>query len=271
MLIDAGQYQVTFSAFLQSYNQSPADEASIVIEYRNAANTSVIASYTSGNTTYTSGWQQFTQTGTIPVDTRYVRVRLIGTSRNGSAVDAYFDNISLTAVSLLPVELTNFRVAATGNNVVVNWQTSNEVNNKGFHVQRSVDGSIWTSIAFVPAAGNNTTVKNYNFMDKAAIVGGNYYRLMQEDVDGKTKVSEARYVKIGGASGVSIFPNPVKDVINIRSLPPTATLAIVNAAGSVLSRYTRQNTLSVSSLAPGVYYLKVEDEGSVEMLKFMKL
>jgi hypothetical protein len=269
--IIANAFQISFSAYLHSFDQSPADQASVIVEYRKADSVSVISSFTSGATTYTSGWTLFSKTEIVPTTTRMIRIRLIGTSRNGNAIDSYFDNLVLSPLSLLPIKLVSFTAAANNNNVLLNWESTNEVNNKGFQVQTATDGKNWNTIGFVAASTATSTNKYYTFTDLSPARGGNYYRLVQVDVDGKTQVSETQYVKFGGSSSISIFPNPVKNILNVRTVPANASMTIVNSAGSVVARYSSQSKLDLSSLAPGAYYLKVEDQENVQMLKFMKL
>lgn len=268
-LIDAGQYQVSFSGYMQSFDQPLPDQTNITVEYWNSAKSARLATYTSGTVASISVWTNYSFTNTLPANTRFVRIRLIGTYHNGDAIDSYFDNLNLTGLTILPVSMMYFNTSVANNKVLLDWQTNNERNNKGFTVERSADGLAWKAIGFVAAKG--TAANNYSYTDEAPFTGNNYYRLVQEDVDGKKMNSEAKFVKIGSLQKPSVFPNPVKDVINIRSLSSTATVAIVNAAGTTLGRYTRQNTISVDHLSAGVYYLKVEDGGNVEMLKFMKL
>src|SRR5580704_2496741 len=40
-VIDAGWNSFTFSGYMQVYNQSPADESQMIVEYRDASNTTV--------------------------------------------------------------------------------------------------------------------------------------------------------------------------------------------------------------------------------------
>ena len=269
MLIDAGQYQISFSGYMQSFDQTPPEQTNITVEYWNSAKTSRLATYSSGTVSNISVWRNYSFTNTLPPSTRYVRIRLIGTYHSGDAIDSYFDNLSLTGLSLLPVNMMYFNTSVANNKVLLDWQTNNERNNKGFTVERSADGLAWKSIGFVAAKG--TAVNNYSYTDETPFTGNNYYRLVQEDVDGKKKNSEAKFIKIGSSQKPSFFPNPVKDIINIRSLSSTAIVSIVNAAGITHGRYTKQNIINVEHLSAGVYYLKVEDGGNVEMLKFMKL
>ncbi|MFM7022507.1 MAG: hypothetical protein ACKOXB_05975 [Flavobacteriales bacterium] len=71
--------------------------------------------------------------------------------------------------------------AAKQENKVVKteWQTASEINADYFVVERSIDGLLYDFLGDVPASGNSSTLKNYEFMDSLAYPGVNYYRLKQ--------------------------------------------------------------------------------------------
>lgn len=146
-LIDGGHFQTVFSGYMSSYDQSPADETEMIVEFRNASD-AVIGSYSTGAVTYTSGWTHYTRTYIAPSGARTIRIRLIGTSWNGTSVDSYFDNLSLTTSNLLPVNFVLFSAAPSNHVCVLKWETSDEVNNRGYNIERSVDGKVWNTIGF---------------------------------------------------------------------------------------------------------------------------
>jgi bifunctional ADP-heptose synthase (sugar kinase/adenylyltransferase) len=87
----------------------------------------------------------------------------------------------------LPVSWISFTANANGMDAVLNWATATETNNKGFEVERSLDGSIFKTIGFVEGRINSGSVKNYRFTDNRALemfAGASvYYRLKQVDLD----------------------------------------------------------------------------------------
>ena len=56
--IAAGTQQFEFEGFVRSFNQSPTDTSRIIIEYRNAANDTVLESFDSGEIANHSAWQR---------------------------------------------------------------------------------------------------------------------------------------------------------------------------------------------------------------------
>ncbi len=57
--------------------------------------------------------------------------------------------------SLLPVSLISFDAYKAGNVVILKWATASELNNEGYSIERSADGSIWEEIAFVSSLSAN--------------------------------------------------------------------------------------------------------------------
>lgn len=73
-------------------------------------------------------------------------------------------------------------------------------------------------------------------------------------------------------TGVSIYPNPATGVINI-DLNEKSNVIITNTIGSVIMTKEMQdgkNSIDLSNLSNGVYFIKVTKEGKQETFKFIK-
>lgn len=133
-----------------------------------------------------------------------------------SATNAYTlcsDSHTFTVSSaVVPVELLSFTGKITERGNLLNWETASEINNKGFHVQRSIDdGFTWETLGFKEGKGTTLETQTYNFLDDKPINGKNYYRLKQEDFDGSVDYSETILLEnevTTTAFKVSIYPNP---------------------------------------------------------------
>ncbi|MFD2918502.1 T9SS type A sorting domain-containing protein [Terrimonas rubra] len=268
--IDANALTVNFSGYMQSYNQSPVDETRMIVEFRSAGGT-VLDSYDTGVRSVVSVWTQYANTRTAPVGTRTIRIRLIGIARNGNALDAYFDNLSLTVSTTLPVTLQNFTATAQQESVKLAWTTSSETNNKGFSIERSNNGQNWNNIGFVAAQTGIAGDKTYSFTDNAPVAGNNYYRLKQEDLDGVYTYSGIQTVQFSGKARSFIFPNPVQETLNFSTGMISPKVKVMNTEGKVILIHTgTQRQVNVSQLVTGIYYLVLEDGTRKEVLKFMK-
>ena len=117
------------------------------------------------------------------------------TAQFGTLIPPY--TISLALDAELPVELTSFNVALDNNLVQLNWETSTEVNNYGFEIQKSVVKEDWSKIGFVEGHGNSNSPKYYTYTDKSVESSGEYsYRLKQVDIDGTFEYSDIVEVNI---------------------------------------------------------------------------
>lgn len=195
-------------------------------------------------------------------------------SLNGTVVNykvrpnIQFDYTSAT----LPVTLTSFTGERLGAINKLMWTTATELNNAGFEIQRSADGISFTKLDFVPATENNNPgqVQHYSFDDARPENGTNYYRLKQLDKNNKYEFSKTITIKGGTANEVkiiSIYPSPVKDLLNVKLAAPApqqATVLVTDVMGKiVLLQHTKllggDNKLEipVSSLAQGNYYVRI--------------
>ena len=85
----------------------------------------------------------------------------------------------------LPVTLSSFAAIPTDSGVALKWRTESEVGNIGFNIYRSEnkDGTfVKINDKLIPGAGNSAMPNSYQFVDKTAIKGREYYYYL-EDVD----------------------------------------------------------------------------------------
>ncbi|MBK8330123.1 MAG: hypothetical protein IPL09_11810 [Bacteroidetes bacterium] len=100
------------------------------------------------------------------------------------------------------------------------WTTNSESNNAYFNLQHSTDGVNFETIAKVNSKainGNSSTDLQYHAVNNHPVLGHNYYRLQQIDIDNKSSVHAKMVDLIWGANGstVNIYPNPTRDMLNI--------------------------------------------------------
>ncbi len=190
------------------------------------------------------------------------------------------DAITVTAASTLPITLGTFTVRLLNDcsGVQLNWTTSSEQNSKDFTIQRSPDGSSWSNIGIVAAAGNSNQTKQYGYTD-ASVSGGIYlYRLQLNDIDGRQKMSKVVSVRLDCAtSKFFIYPNPVQTTLTIQA--PVGggkkILAVYTATGQPVMQTTIQpgavKTIPTHDWKQGVYMVIItENNKQVLMQKLMK-
>lgn len=171
----------------------------------------------------------------------------------------------------LPVKLVSFTAALQNKNILLQWQTDNEMGFDRFIIQRSFDGNAFSSIGSVQSAGNSTTSKNYSYTDNT-VTGLNadkiYYRLQIADRDGKLTYSKVEVVKPGSDWFVNMAPNPARDHIIVSSQGNLKTIHIINTRGQTLKTISLSGTayryrVDIRELPAGHYYIKLVGEKQV--------
>ncbi len=187
----------------------------------------------------------------------------------------YIDYIRFTP-QVVPVELTSFTGAFVGNNVELKWSTATELNNRGFEVQRSANGSAFATIAFVEGKGTTTEIQQYSFTDRNIESRVNYgYRLKQIDYNGAFEYSSV--VNIGFTLPLEFvleqnYPNPFNPSTSIAYAVPVksnVTLEVYSLIGQKITtlvqgdveagKHTAQ--FNASSMSSGLYLFKLTAVG----------
>lgn len=206
---------------------------------------------------------------------------------SGTTVAANFIGPPFNCLTL-PSSLLSFAGQREGTVNKLRWTTSTEQNNKGFAVQRSLDGTIYTDLGFVnsrAAGGNSSDALDYSYIDNNPAGIKQYYRLRQEDLDGRSKYSNVVLIKGNRPELLTVaglFPNPASTEVNVlidAPLKDKLTLLVINTAGkTVLQRTVNveagSNTIpvNISMLANGSYLVKLVCSSNCEtaVSKFVK-
>ncbi|MES2649415.1 MAG: M43 family zinc metalloprotease [Bacteroidota bacterium] len=181
----------------------------------------------------------------------------------------------------LPLQLLTFNAATLNNGASLTWSSGNEFSNKGFYVQRSIDGVNFTSIDFVPGKNQGSTAGNfkYSYFDKTIEQGITYfYRLQQVDLNGKSTWSSVRSIKWNSKGGsLVVYPNPAKNIAHVvTGKTMVASVHLTTAKGEIVWRLPKQTIsstgfdVSLQHLPAGVYMLWIQEEKSRQNIKIIK-
>ncbi len=197
-----------------------------------------------------------------------------GNSPNTMALEVY-GNFVLT----LPVKFISFDGVLQNNEAVLNWSTASEINNKGFDVERSSDGQNFASIGFVQGNGTTSIKSNYTFSDPKLVSGNNYYRLKQEDYDGKIAYSSVINLQFSKLDW-SVLGNPSNNEWMQLQLDKqhNVSIQIVSLSGKVVQTINKgtlgQGTYSIpldlSNTASGMYIVKLIVDGQSSSKTILK-
>lgn len=172
--------------------------------------------------------------------------------------------IAHTELTPLPVTLTKFTVVKQGTTALLQWQTAQEQNSKDFTIQRSNDGVKFTGIGSVAAAGNSNATLNYAFVDPSPVVGKNYYRLLQSDLDGKSSYSPVKVLQFANTGNLVWYSTGSRTVeVNLQN-GTNENYLITDISGKLIRQGQLSNgRTTLSKLTAGVYVVKVYDKAGV--------
>lgn len=184
------------------------------------------------------------------------------------------NQVTLTLNTALPVELIEFngRITAAGVHLLT-WRTASEKDNRGFFIERAQDVMNWQEIGFVPGSGTSSGPQVYSFQDLEFHSGINYYRLRQQDFDGKITYSNIVFINNNNSEGdLRLSPNPTTSTLQIEGPDlADATLSILDATGHIVLQLPYQQAqLDLSNLKPGFYYLIVKNQGNTFSGRFVR-
>lgn len=229
-------------------------------------------------------YQQYTQDisflqGNPNVQFRFVFRTDQAVTEPGVAIDDFSITGPPNGPSGLPVEGSPLTGTWKEDGVHLLWDTYSEVNNMGFEIQRSYDGTGFEAIGFREGAGDAQDVQAYNWLDPQPGGAKVYYRYRQVDFNGAfaySNVVELNRPEGLGALSMQVFPNPFDAVVNLRLNQPVtaATVRLVDMRGSVVYHGNLEGMHAQirpqSALASGVYFLELRVGTAVDRKKLLK-
>lgn len=176
--------------------------------------------------------------------------------------------------AMLPVELLHFSATAQGKEVQLQWATASELNNAGFHVERSSDGVRFEAIAEVEGMGTTPMLTQYETLDRAPLPGLSYYRLRQTDLDGTVIWSKAVAVMMS-IIRTAAYPNPVRSMLTVQGPwdNEDRSVDLFDAQGRSVRQATLRagaNEIDMAGLPAGLYRLRISWAQGAETLSVMK-
>ena len=167
----------------------------------------------------------------------------------------------------LPVLGLEFNAKRINNSKVqLDWKTVQEIDNKGFYVERKKENEInFTQLHFVKSAapnGNSSLPLNYSHVDANDFRGKTYYRLKQEDLDGKFMYSIVRLVNGNNGKAISMkaWPIPSTGPVNISAEGiENDVLLVFDNNGRLMKQLTitAKTLVQLTGLLPGTYIVKL--------------
>jgi hypothetical protein len=190
---------------------------------------------------------------------------------------SHFTMAMTSTNNALPVKFIYVKAEPTGkHHIKVSWATAVEINNAGFEVMRSTDGTNFTDIGWVDGHNNSTVNQTYSFDDKVSQSNiPYYYKLRQVDYDQHfdfSDVVEATVSDIVEPQFV-VYPNPTANDLMLGVTNPGGEVEV--KMFDINGKQVYQNIFTIEStggpqtvtiqasylLPPGTYILTASTSG----------
>jgi hypothetical protein len=190
-----------------------------------------------------------------------------------------FKLVFRSQASVLPVSFLGISATQKQQGVEVSWRLAFEQHIQSYSVQRSDNGRDFYLLSTVKSKGNSNVPVEYSYTDQKAVNGVAYYRIKSTDMSGEEKSSAVVKINSSKESLISLYPNPVKDVLKITTSNinlDKSSVVVRNAQGkavlsSPLAGSAGNYSITVSNLPSGLYFLEVRSgDGNRIVEKFMK-
>jgi photosystem II stability/assembly factor-like uncharacterized protein len=235
-------------------------------------NVVITGCYSCGSTWRTrNGGATWTQ---INISSSNYQIAIVDSMNQFAAQGAGF--YKLESGYFVPVELSAFTGQVIQKDVLLNWTTATELNNRGFEIEQSFDNQNFNRVGFVPGFGTTSESKSYSFRISDAPAGIQYYRLKQIDFDGTSTIYNS--VEIDGPvvrefalyqnhpnpfnpSTTISFSLPVESNVNIKLFNMLGQ-QVASVLNSELSAGNHKVDFNASALSTGAYIYTLEARGT---------
>lgn len=276
----------TTGSFTVVLDVMPASDVNITI-----AESSDEGSVSPTNITFNAGNWNIAQTITVTpaddADDDGNQVYAVTVSVDGTS-DATFLSVAAQTVNVtnvddettvLPLDFLSFVGQYNNGEVLLTWQTTNEVNVSHFEVERGANAEDFNKFGVLEAANIETTVNEYQYTDRTPLEQVTYYRIRQVDFDGEFDYSDIIRVEAPHYQlDFNYYPNPVTDVLQVQASEELNN-AIIRVL-SVTGRIVYQNTLvspdngrfeiDLNHVQIGVYQVLIETELGNKQFRILK-
>jgi hypothetical protein len=179
-----------------------------------------------------------------------------------------FDDLHIIdAIVALPIEIRTFKAKTSGADIRLYWQTALETQGKSFDIEHSNTGQDFQKIGHIEIADKEKA--QYEFYHPTPSVGTNYYRLKQENRDGRIEYSRILSIPFG-EKPISISPNPAYDYLSVQTASDMPqTFQIFDLAGKIVQKdWVSEEPINISHLQSGIYFIKIADEKVFRWVKY---
>jgi len=180
----------------------------------------------------------------------------------------------------LPVKFGSIKAYEKQNGIQLDWKVYSENKVKSYEIERSADARSYTAVGSLPALYNNTADGDYSFFDANPLPGISYYRIKNNDLDGKSAYSIViRVNRNKSIMGLSLYPNPVLNrIVSLQGSDLRRGNYKISIFGSngqeIYKQQVKHNGGTISqtielpsTISKGIYMFTVKDENGNTIYK----
>ncbi len=137
----------------------------------------------------------------------------------------------------------------------IDWTVASSINVANYQLERSYDAEYFELLGEQPAQQNNQT-QQYQFIDPDPRPGLTYYRLSEQNMDGRREIIALDVLDRNSAT--HIYPSIVADFLTVH-MHHASTATLYNVVGSQTMHFdfiAGRNQVSLAHLPTGIYMLQ---------------
>ncbi len=140
-------------------------------------------------------------------------------------------------------------------NAIVEWTVAEQYNNDKFIIEHSTNSLNFLSIGEIDVKNDQNLYKTYRYTHPKPVIGNNYYRVKQVDIDGSYSYSDIAHVNYDKGNKLSCYPNPSDGDTQIFSSSKDV-LKLFDTKGKLVEKIILTkgvNSIDLNNLPPGIY------------------
>lgn len=166
-------------------------------------------------------------------------------------------------LSILSLPFSDVSAKKIGRTTLIEWTAQKEDASQYYVIERSSDGIRFSAIGTVRQSFVSINPSSLSFVDANPIGGVNYYRIKLVSSNGRFSFSKIKRLNFNTEISISVYPNPVNDVINVKTDFNNIKLAysISSINGSIVESRVNVSAsnfaIRADKFGSGLYILKV--------------
>jgi hypothetical protein len=200
------------------------------------------------------------------------------TNYAGTAAFFAVSGIATTTLALTDLSLTGQYLSsgnASGNKTVLNWDAAGVTGRGQFDVQRSIDGTTFTTIGSINADAVAASAA-YSYADNTVSQGQSYfYRVEETSSTGPSVYSNIIQLQTTAAAAFySVSQNAGTLYVNNGQPEGQTNYEVFGISGQLFAKGTASATsrfsIDMQSLAHGIYVIRLENKQQAQSIEFLR-